>query len=55
MNLRNLREVDTALVGMIFLMRKAVTTRDDGKYDYAGRSGFALLTRASRGEAPLPA
>lgn len=46
MNLRNVAEVDTALVGMVFLMRKAVTTRDDGRYEYAGRTGFALLTRA---------
>jgi len=45
MNLRNLPEVDTALVGMIFLMRRAVTTADDGSYAYAGRAGFALLTR----------
>ena len=46
MNLRNLPEVDTALVGMIFLMRRAVTTADDGSYAYAGRAGFALLTRS---------
>jgi len=45
MNLRNLREVDTALAGMVYLMRRAVTTRDDGSYAYAGRAGFALLTR----------
>lgn len=49
MNLRNLREVDSALVGMIYLMRRAVTTRDDGSYAYAVRAGFALLTRP-----PLP-
>ena len=48
MNLRNLREVDTAVVGMIFLMRRAVQTRDDGSYAYAGRTGFALLTRPNR-------
>lgn len=48
MKLQNLREVESALVGMIYLMRKAVTTRDDGSYAYAGRSGFALLTRAAR-------
>jgi len=46
MNLRTLREVETALVGMVYLMRRAVTTRDDGSYAYAGRAGFALLTRA---------
>jgi hypothetical protein len=46
MNLRNVPEVDTALVGMIFLMRRAVTTRDDGSYVYAGRPGFAVLTRS---------
>lgn len=45
MNLRNLREVETALVGMVYLMRRAVTTRDDGSYAYVGRTGFALLTR----------
>jgi len=48
MNLRNFREVETALVGMVYLMRRAVTTRDDGSYAYAGRTGFALLTRAPR-------
>ena len=53
MNLRNLKEVDTGLVGMIYLMRRAVTTRDDGRYEYAGRTGFALLTRTPRrGPAP---
>jgi len=46
MNLRKVLEVDTALVGMVYLMRRAVTTRDDGSYAYEGRSGFALLTRA---------
>jgi len=51
MNLRNLREVETALVGMVYLMRRAVTTRDDGSYAYAGRTGFALLTRAPRTDA----
>lgn len=55
MNLRNLREVDTALVGLIFLMRRAVTTRDDGSYAYADRTGFALLTRSPRGPRPRPA
>jgi len=49
MNLRNLREVDTRLVGMIFLMRRAVTTRDDGSYAYAGRADFALLSRPRQG------
>lgn len=49
MNLRNLREVDSALVGMIFLMRRAVTTRDDGTYAYAGRPGFALLRPSPSG------
>ena len=53
MNLRNLREVDTALVGMVFLMRRAVTTRDDGTYAYAGRAGYALLTRPPREPAIL--
>jgi hypothetical protein len=41
-------DVDTAIAGMVFLMRKVVTTRDDGSYAYAGRSGFALLTRGHR-------
>jgi len=54
MNLRSLPEVDTALVGMIFLMRRAVTTRNDGRYEYADRTGFALLTRAPRGGPTLP-
>ncbi len=55
MTLRDLWEVDTALVGMVFLMRRAVETRDDGSYAYAGRAGFALLTRANRGRAaPSP-
>jgi len=49
MNLRNLKEVDTGLVGMIYVMRRVVTTRDDGRYEYAGRTGFALLTRGPRG------
>ncbi len=53
MNLRNLREVDSALVGMIFLMRRAVTTRDDGTYAYAGRAGFALLPRPERSGAGI--
>ena len=48
MNLRDLQEVDTALCGMIFLMRRAVITRDDGAYVYAGRTAFALLTRQPR-------
>lgn len=48
MNLRNLREVESTVCGMIFLMRRAVTTRDDGAYVYAGRAGFALLTRVPR-------
>lgn len=48
MNLRNLREVDTALCGMFFLMRRAVTLRDDGAYEYLGRSSYALLTRGRR-------
>lgn len=52
MNLRNLREVDTALVGMVFLMRRAVTTRDDGSYAYAGRAGYALLTHFPHGPRP---
>lgn len=52
MNLRNLREVETALAGMVFLMRRAVTTRDDGSYAYAGRAGYALLTRPSRSRDP---
>lgn len=52
--------MDSAFVGMIYLMRRAVTTRDDGSYAYADEAGFALLTRASRrpeapgGAAPLP-
>ena len=54
MDLRRLAEVDTALVGMIYLMRRAVTTRDDGRYEYAGRTGFALLTHAPHGGSPLP-
>ena len=49
MNLRDMREVETALCGMIFDMRRAVTTRDDGAYVYAGRTTFALLTRPMRG------
>jgi len=52
MNLRNLREVETALAGMVFLMRRAVTTRDDGSYAYAGRVGYALLTRPPRSRDP---
>jgi hypothetical protein len=52
MNLRNLREVETALAGMVFLMRRAVTTRDDGSYAYAGRAGYALLTRPPRSRDP---
>ena len=52
MNLRNLREVETALAGMIFLMRRAVTTRDDGSYAYAGRAGYALLTHPPRSRDP---
>lgn len=48
MNLRDLHEVDTAVCGMVFLMRRAVTTRDDGAYVYAGRTAFALLTRGRR-------
>ena len=55
MNLRSLKEVDTALCGMIFVMRKAVTTRDDGRYEYAGRTGFALLTRGASGMDAPPA
>ncbi len=55
MNLRYLREVDSALVGMVFLMRRVVTTKDDGSYAYAGRTDFALLSRPNRGRAaPLP-
>ena len=54
MNLRSLKEVDTALVGMIFLMRRAVTTRDDGWYEYADKVPFALLTRTPRGAPPFP-
>jgi hypothetical protein len=46
MDLRELREVDTAACGLIFLMRRAVRTRDDGAYVYAGRAGFALLTKS---------
>lgn len=45
MNVRHLKEVDSDLCGMVFLMRRAVTTRDDGTYVYAGRTGFALLGR----------
>lgn len=52
MDIRNLREVNTGLVGMVYLMRRAVTTRADGSYSYAGRTGFALLTRAPRQAAP---
>lgn len=52
MNLRNLREVETALVGMVFVMRRAVTTRDDGSYAYTDRAGFALLTRPPRSRDP---
>jgi hypothetical protein len=47
-NLPTVLDVDTAIAGMVFLMRKVVTTRDDGSYAYAGRSGFALLTRGHR-------
>ena len=54
MNVRGLKEVDTALVGMIFLMRRAVTTRDDGRYEYAAKVPFALLTRAPRNGPSLP-
>ena len=53
-NLRSLKEVDTALVGMVFLMRRAVTTRDDGRYEYAAKVPFALLTRTPRERPALP-
>jgi len=54
MNLRNVPEVDTAVVGMVYVMRRAVTTRGDGSYAYAGRTGFALLTRAHSPRARRP-
>ena len=54
MNLRGLREVDTKLVGMIYLMRRAVTTRDDGRYEYASKMPFALLARSPRDRPALP-
>ena len=52
MNLRNLKEVNTPVVGMIYLMRRVVTTRDDGSYAYAGRTGFGLLARVNRPTLP---